>query len=159
MAASTEQLHAIQNFWLRYFRECGADLSREHYGPTLITLMSDETILYQARPSWLYYYALYCIGIIVAALFHQAGDLEAAGLVVLVFAGIVMVFRFRHLFTITSERIIARVGLIARNTNEIQLRHIRAVSVRQGVIERILGSGLSLSSPQRKGWQRSCSKE
>ena len=103
--------------------------------------MSDETILCQARPSWLYYYALYCIGIIVAALFHQVGDLEAAGLVVLVFAGIVMVFRFRHLFTITSDRIIARVGLIARNTNEIQLRHIRAVSVRQGVIERILGVG------------------
>jgi uncharacterized membrane protein YdbT with pleckstrin-like domain len=103
--------------------------------------MSDETILYQARPSWLYYYALYCIGVIVAALFHQVGDLEAAGLVVLVFVGIVMVFRFRHLFTITSDRIIARVGLIARNTNEIQLRHIRAVSVRQGVIERILGVG------------------
>jgi len=103
--------------------------------------MSDETILYQTRPSWLYYYALYCIGIIIAALFHQAGDLEAAGFLVLVFAGIVMVFRFRHLFTITSDRIIARAGLIARNTNEIQLRHIRAVSVRQGVIERILGVG------------------
>jgi len=36
-ASSTEQLHTIQNFWLRYFKECGADLSKEHYGPTLIT--------------------------------------------------------------------------------------------------------------------------
>jgi len=31
--------------------------------------------------------------------------------------------------------------LIARNTNEIQLRHIRAINVRQGIVERILGIG------------------
>lgn len=34
-----------------------------------------------------------------------------------------------------------RVGLIAKNTNEMQLRHIRAINVRQGIIERILGIG------------------
>lgn len=34
-----------------------------------------------------------------------------------------------------------RAGLIARNTNEMQLRHIRAINVRQGIIERILGIG------------------
>ncbi len=31
--------------------------------------------------------------------------------------------------------------MIARNTNEIQLRHIRAINVRQGIIERLLGIG------------------
>ncbi len=36
-----------------------------------------------------------------------------------------------------------REGLIARNTNEMQLRHIRAINVKQGIIERkrILGIG------------------
>jgi uncharacterized membrane protein YdbT with pleckstrin-like domain len=45
-----------------------------------------------------------------------------------------------------------RVGLIAKNTNEIQLRHIRALNVKQGVIERILGIGtIEFSSAAGEG--------
>lgn len=55
--------------------------------------------------------------------------------------GVVAILRLRYKFTITNDRVIMRVGLIARNTNEILLRHIRAINVRQGIIERLLGVG------------------
>jgi hypothetical protein len=33
---SREQFYNIQNFWLRYFKECGANLSKENYGSALL---------------------------------------------------------------------------------------------------------------------------
>lgn len=35
-ASKREQFFARQNFWLMYFKECGATLLSENYGPTLI---------------------------------------------------------------------------------------------------------------------------
>ena len=60
--------------------------------------------------------------------------------------------RYRYKFTITDEWIIMRVGLIARNTNEMQMNHIRAINIRQGIIERILGIGtIEISSAAGEG--------
>jgi hypothetical protein len=36
-APSREKYHTIQNFWLRYFKECGANLSKENYGSALLS--------------------------------------------------------------------------------------------------------------------------
>ncbi len=36
-ASAREQFYNIQNFWLRYFKECGADLSKERYGSALLS--------------------------------------------------------------------------------------------------------------------------
>jgi len=33
---STARILTIQNFWLRYFKECGADLTKERYGSCLL---------------------------------------------------------------------------------------------------------------------------
>jgi len=33
----SEKFFAIQNFWLRYFKECGANLSKENYGSALLS--------------------------------------------------------------------------------------------------------------------------
>lgn len=33
---SADRFFAIQNFWLRYFKECGANLSKENYGSALL---------------------------------------------------------------------------------------------------------------------------
>ncbi len=57
------------------------------------------------------------------------------------FSGLAAILRLRHLFTITNDRIITREGLIARNTNEMKVRHIRSMHVRQGAVERLLGLG------------------
>lgn len=35
-AQTREQFNNIQNFWLRYFKECGASLPKENYGSTLL---------------------------------------------------------------------------------------------------------------------------
>ncbi len=35
-AATREQFYNIQNFWLRYFKECGANLLKENYGSALL---------------------------------------------------------------------------------------------------------------------------
>ncbi len=45
------------------------------------------------------------------------------------------------MFTITNRRVMQKVGLIARNTNEMKIRHIRSMHVKQNPIERILGIG------------------
>ncbi|PIP05274.1 MAG: hypothetical protein COX52_12805 [Syntrophobacterales bacterium CG23_combo_of_CG06-09_8_20_14_all_48_27] len=36
-ASTRKQFYHIQNFWLRYFRECGANLSKENYGSVLMS--------------------------------------------------------------------------------------------------------------------------
>lgn len=35
-AENRDRFFAIQNFWLRYFKECGANLSKENYGNSLV---------------------------------------------------------------------------------------------------------------------------
>ncbi|OIP31758.1 MAG: hypothetical protein COW04_01140 [Deltaproteobacteria bacterium CG12_big_fil_rev_8_21_14_0_65_43_10] len=101
----------------------------------------DEKTVYQGRPSWLSYIGLYVAGIVLFAIFKNAGHI-VEGLFVLVFVlCVAAVLRLRYKFTMTNDRVIMRVGLIAKNTNEIQLRHIRAMNVRQGIIERLLSIG------------------
>jgi len=36
-ASAREQFYNIQNFWLKYFKECGANLSKENYGSALLS--------------------------------------------------------------------------------------------------------------------------
>ncbi|MBE0427711.1 MAG: hypothetical protein IBX72_13845 [Nitrospirae bacterium] len=36
-AGGSTRFFAIQNFWLRYFKECGANLSKENYGSALLS--------------------------------------------------------------------------------------------------------------------------
>ena len=100
-----------------------------------------EAIVYQGRPSWLNYIGLYVAGIALFSLLSLAGRSRGGIFALCFMLGVSAIFRFRYLFTCTEQRIITREGLVARNTNEMQLRHIRAINVRQGVIERILGIG------------------
>jgi uncharacterized membrane protein YdbT with pleckstrin-like domain len=64
----------------------------------------------------------------------------------------VAVYRYRYTFTVTSHRVIVRRGLIARDTNEIEIRHTREYKVRQGILERILNYGdIEISSAAGTG--------
>jgi uncharacterized membrane protein YdbT with pleckstrin-like domain len=49
--------------------------------------------------------------------------------------------RYRRTYMVTDQRVIMRIGLIARNTNEMEIRHIRGINVRQSVLDRLLGIG------------------
>lgn len=87
------------------------------------------------------YYRLYFIGLLLFITSLLAGK-AAGGLLVLLFiAGLSALFRLRYEFILTEDRIISRVGLIARNTNEMKLRHIRSILLRQNLLERLLGIG------------------
>lgn len=111
-----------------------------------------ETIIYQKRPAWLNYYLLYLIGIGFFAFFIMMDAIFNGIAMLLFFIGLSAIFRYRYLFTFTSSRVIMRVGLIAKNTNEIQLRHVRGMNVRQGIIERLLGIGtIEISSAASGG--------
>ena len=112
----------------------------------------EERILYQSRPSWLNYIYLYIAGIVLFILFANKGSTDIGTLVLIVLIILSVILRYRYLYTITDDRIIMRVGLIARNTNEIFLKHIRAVYVRQRIIERLLDIGtIKFSSAAGEG--------
>lgn len=111
----------------------------------------DEKIVYQERPSWLNYYLLYVIGIIPFAFYNNAGDITGGVLVLLVIVGVAAIFRFSYLFTVTEERIISRVGLIAKNTTEMRIRHIRSMMTRQNPMERLLGIGTLITISAAEG--------
>jgi uncharacterized membrane protein YdbT with pleckstrin-like domain len=44
-------------------------------------------------------------------------------------------------YSVTTRRIIRKVGIISRNTDEMKLGAIETVEIRQGIFQRILGSG------------------
>jgi len=103
--------------------------------------VATETTLYREHPSWLYFSGLLMLSAIVLVLMMSA---EAGGGSIILPALIVLMVcfgRYRRLYTVTSHRIMMRIGLIANNSNEMEIRHIRGINVRQGVIERLLGIG------------------
>ena len=101
----------------------------------------ERIFLYQSRPSWLNYIYLYIAGIILFIFFANMRSADIGTLVLIVLIILSIILRYRYLYTITDHRIIMRVGLIARNTNEIVTRHIRAINVRQSIVERLLDIG------------------
>ena len=102
---------------------------------------TNETFIYQGRPSWLNYIGIYLIGLMLLIFSLSARNIIAGLILLLLCVGSAALSRYRYMFTVTEDSIIMRVGLIARNTNEMQLRHIRAINIRQGIIERLLGIG------------------
>ena len=44
-------------------------------------------------------------------------------------------------FTHTSRRVMAKVGIIARKTHEVEIRDIRGINMKQGLVERLFGLG------------------
>jgi hypothetical protein len=44
-------------------------------------------------------------------------------------------------YTITSQRIVVKTGLIAKNTEEVELLRVRDLSVAQSIMDRMLGIG------------------
>ncbi len=112
---------------------------------------TDEKIIYRERPSWLNYYLLYGIGLVFFAIFSREGEILSAIFILLMAGGFAAVFRYRYLFVISEDRIIAQVGLIARNTTEMRIKHIRTMMIKQSVIERLLGIGTLVTISAAEG--------
>ena len=103
--------------------------------------MATEIIVYSDHPSWFYFSGLLLLAAIVFVLMQSAGAGDG-GIILSVLIILMATFgRYRRLYTVTSHRIMMRIGLIANNTNEMEIKHIRGINVRQGVVERLLGIG------------------
>lgn len=116
----------------------------------------EERILFSGHPSWRSILDLYLKGwiatvalavIVAGATDVAAGHVEpgwvalavAISLAAVLLAG--LAWRRRTRYTITSQRLTIRTGLIARATQETRLERIQNVNSRQSMLERLLGVG------------------
>ncbi len=121
-------------------------------------LAEHEELIFEKRPHWvaLVPAALWTVGLLVALLLgYRAldaiidGDASTPkailGLVVTglwVFFAVVAYMRWRFtLFVLTTDRLITRSGVIAKNSKEIPLERINDVTFTQSIVERMLGAG------------------
>lgn len=104
-------------------------------------MADSENIQFVLRPSWAYFINVYIVGLIVFAVSAAANSVELMVIAILATPIVAYILRLRHLFTITNQRIIARSGIIARDTQELALHHIRAINVHQNIANRILRIG------------------
>jgi uncharacterized membrane protein YdbT with pleckstrin-like domain len=117
---------------------------------------SEERVLFHGHPCWRSILDLYVkgwlatviAGVLVAAVTDiAAGQVEVGWVIaaVAVSLGVVLVAGFvrrkRTLYTITTQRLTIRTGLVARDVQETRLDRIQNVNSRQSVLERILGVG------------------
>lgn len=72
----------------------------------------------------------------------DASILGAAGILFSVVTGLKITYlKYSALYTVTSDSITARYGLIARKAFQIQVAHVRSITVTQTLTGRLLGYG------------------
>jgi uncharacterized membrane protein YdbT with pleckstrin-like domain len=108
-----------------------------------------EYVLLKVRPSLWYCANFFIVGLLVTAfggrtlyvqhnLWHIAFTLMALGVVIVVCG----ILANRSVdWSVTSDRIIERRGLLATNRREMELADIRSVEVSQRLLQRMLGLG------------------
>jgi uncharacterized membrane protein YdbT with pleckstrin-like domain len=116
----------------------------------------EESVLFHGHPSWRSMLSLHlkgllwAIGIGVLVGVGSAidkGRVQVAwvvGAVLLVLAIEVLIASIRRLattYTITSQRLTIRFGLLSRDLHETRLERVQNVNCRQSVIDRMLGIG------------------
>jgi len=115
------------------------------------TLVPGEVIQLECRISLRQYlprFAVAALAIIFAVIILPGSPLPRPDLIGVVVAAWVLstvgsalvAYRFTEI-AITNRRVVAKVGVISRQTIEIELPKIEAVRVEQGILGRILGYG------------------
>lgn len=111
-------------------------------------LDENETVLLKAKLHWIGYTPAVVWLIIVVVLFGATEDpalKTAIGMIgTLIVLAAFILFWIKSWTTelaVTDRRVVAKTGLIARDTNEINRVNIEGVDVRQSVIGRLLGYG------------------
>lgn len=103
-------------------------------------LMPDEKILYEGKIHWI----IYLTGAIVFLIGIIQQQNEVRGVLVLI-GLFLLVKAFISVKTtelvITSKRVIAKFGLIKRETIELNHSQVESLSVDQGIIQRLVNAG------------------
>jgi uncharacterized membrane protein YdbT with pleckstrin-like domain len=117
---------------------------------------AEERILFHGHPCWRSILGFYLkgwlatvgAGVLAAAVTDVvAGHVQAGWVVIVVAVCLAAVLiggylqRQRTLYTITSQRLTIRTGIVARDVQETRLDRIQNVNSRQSLLERMLGVG------------------
>jgi uncharacterized membrane protein YdbT with pleckstrin-like domain len=111
------------------------------------SLGRNETLRYRAHFHWFYYFAAWgalLISVGAAAEAHGRGLAWAAGLAALLGVATflsIMIPIWTTEIGVTNQRFIFKQGLLRRMTNELQLRAIEQVNLRQGISGRLFSFG------------------
>lgn len=112
-------------------------------------LHSGEQIIFKGHPSWRSTLLFYAGGLalaaaagVIAALVEDTGLGVAVGIGVLVVALVVgWIKRYATDYTVTTERLHIRKGIIARHVQETRLERVQNVNTSQSIAERVLQIG------------------
>ena len=114
------------------------------------TLVKGEKVLENVGPSrWMFYTAILNgiagIGFILAPIIFMMGMYSVAlpiiGLWFVFISVSGAIIYYTTEFALTNKKVLSKSGLISRSTDELQLKKIEGVDVRQGIVERMLGYG------------------
>jgi membrane protein YdbS with pleckstrin-like domain/DNA-directed RNA polymerase subunit RPC12/RpoP len=104
--------------------------------------MLPEVDLWQGHPSYLKYFLHFVFGIILLPLL-------GTGLLFIIYA---LLDRNTRVYTLTSKRAMAKVGIISRTVHEVAIRDVKNINVKQGIIDRIFNLGtVEISSAGSSG--------
>ena len=130
-------------------------------------LAEHEVLVFDLKPHWvalapsvLWTLLLVAIGIVGSTFIESPDWLKPALWIALVvaffFLAVLPFLRWTYTnFVLTSDRLITRSGIIAKNSKEIPLERINDVTFNQTVIERALGAGdLLIESAGERGQTR-----
>jgi uncharacterized membrane protein YdbT with pleckstrin-like domain len=126
-------------------------------------LNEGEEVVLDLRPHWSVFLspgAALVAGIVLSVLAAQA-EIEWATLAALVLAGLSLLWLIARYakwyftnFVVTTDRLIHRSGVFAKQGKEIPLERLNDVSFRKNLIERMLGAGdLLIESAGEQGQQ------
>ena len=112
-------------------------------------LLRDEKIVYESKLHWIVFMnRLFVISILlfILSFFFEGNDITSIVITLaVVFLVISVMYALIRLWTsefaITNKRIVIKVGLIRRNTLEMNLIKIESVAVDQSILGRILNFG------------------
>jgi uncharacterized membrane protein YdbT with pleckstrin-like domain len=109
----------------------------------------NEQVIYEGRPSWRSILGFYIMGLVIVAIAAAIAYLVSGGGLAAAVGGGVLVGllligwlkRISTRYTITDRRLQIKRGIIARNVEEARVERVQNVTVKQGILERILQVG------------------
>jgi uncharacterized membrane protein YdbT with pleckstrin-like domain len=119
-------------------------------------LLEGETVLWRGRPTWRAYIGYFlkygvlalAVGVIIEILKDTVWDDAPRGygwgitvLLLLLVVLVGMIRKLQTLYTVTSERIHIRKGILSRQDHSTTHARVQNVTSKQGIIDRILGTG------------------
>lgn len=90
-----------------------------------------ETEIWKGTPSYLYYLGHFIVGTLLIPIF-------GLGFLVMIIA---FLDKNTRVYTVTNKHVMSKEGIISRQVHEVGIRDIRAINVKQSILERLFRLG------------------